>query len=274
MEQKVNYTRVGLFVFLFGAALVGVILWLGKREYRKDYRYYDVYVQESVSGLSVDGLVKYHGVDVGYVKEMVVDPNHPEQVRLTLAVAPETPVKEDTAAVLEFQGLTGVALVNLTHGSRESPPLTARPGERRPVIKNTPSLYARFERVFYDPSLPRLIDNLNTLTLNTQALVDEENRAAVRQLLVETAKIARSVDRMTGSVGAQLPIILDHLQASSRAFQVSLDAFTGQTLAESGLLVAELRQLTATTKRLAAQLEREPNALIFGKAPLPRGPGE
>jgi phospholipid/cholesterol/gamma-HCH transport system substrate-binding protein len=53
-----------------------------------------------------------------------------------------------------------------------------------------------------------------------------------------------------------------------------LTQFTGQTLAETGLLVADLRQLTATLQRLASELEREPNALIFGRAPPPRGPGE
>ncbi|MBI3803444.1 MAG: MCE family protein [Nitrospirae bacterium] len=295
MEQKVNYTRVGLFVLLFGAALVGVLLWLGKREYRKEYRHYYVYVQESVTGLSVDASVKYHGVDVGYLREMVVDPNRPEQVRLTLSVAPETPVKIDTEAVLEFQGLTGVALINLTNGSRESPPLTARPGERYPVIQNTPSLYALLSRALTDPSLPRLIHHLDDLTVNTQTLVNDENRAAVRQLLTETAKITQTVDRMTERVGEQLPILLTRLQESSQALQemsnravqtsamverlidhnrASLDVFTGQTLTESGLLVSELRQLTATTKRLASKLEREPNALIFGKGPLPRGPGE
>jgi phospholipid/cholesterol/gamma-HCH transport system substrate-binding protein len=50
--------------------------------------------------------------------------------------------------------------------------------------------------------------------------------------------------------------------------------FTGQTLAETGLLVAEVRQLTATLQRLAGDLERQPNALIFGRAPPTRGPGE
>jgi phospholipid/cholesterol/gamma-HCH transport system substrate-binding protein len=45
-------------------------------------------------------------------------------------------------------------------------------------------------------------------------------------------------------------------------------------LAETGLLVTELRQLTATLQRLASELERQPNALIFGRAAPTRGPGE
>ena len=299
MEAKVNYARVGLFVVLLGAALVAVVIWLGRRESRRVYDHYDVYVRESVTGLNVGAPVKYLGVDIGYLKEMVVDPENPQQLRLTLSVSHDTPVKEDTVAFLEFQGLTGVAVVNLTGGRSESPPLTAKPGERYPVIKNVPSFYARFEqalsRLFADPTLPRLVSHLENLAGNAQSLVDEENRAAFKQLLTETAKTAGTLDRMTGRVDAQLPTLLDHLQESSRTLlemsnkaaqtsallerlvnrnQARLEEFTGQTLTEAGLLITELRELTATSRRLAKQLEREPNALIFGKSQRPRGPGE
>lgn len=299
MEAKVNYARVGLFVVLLGAALVVLLIWLGRRESRRVYDHYDVYVRESVTGLNIGASVKYLGVDIGYLKEMVVDPEHPEQLRLTLSVSEETPVTEETVAYLEFQGLTGVAVVNLAGGRRESPLLTAKPGERYPVIKNVPSFYARFEqglsRLLTDPSLPRLVDHLDNLALRTQSLVDEENRAAFKQLLIEAAKIAGTLDQMTERVDAQLPIVLDHLQESSRSIsemssnaartsamlerlvnqnQVRIEEFTGETLTEAGLLITELRELTATSKRLASQLEREPNALIFGKSQRPRGPGE
>lgn len=299
METKVNYARVGLFVVLLGAALVVLLIWLGRRESRRVYDHYDVYVRESVTGLNIGASVKYLGVDIGYLKEMVIDPENPEQLRLTLSVSEETPVKEDTVAFLEFQGLTGVAVVNLAGGGRESPPLRAKPGERYPVIENVPSLYARLEgglrRLVSDPTLPRLVTRLENLAADTQSLVDEENRAAFKQLLAETAKIAGTLDRMTGRVDAQLPIVLDHLQESSRSIsemssnaartsamlerlvsrnQARIEEFTGQTLTEAGLLIMELRELTATSKRLAAQLEREPNALIFGRSRHPRGPGE
>lgn len=299
METKVNYARVGLFVVLLGAALVVLLIWLGRRESRRVYDHYDVYVRESVTGLGVGASVKYLGVDIGYLKEMVVDPENYQQLRLTLSVSEETPVTEETVAYLEFQGLTGVAVVNLAGGRRESPLLTAKPGERYPVIKNVPSFYARFEqglsRLLTDTSLPRLVDHLDNLAVRTQSLVDEENRAAFKQLLIETAKIAGTLDQMTERVDAQLPTLLDHLQESSRALremsnkaaqtsamlerlvnqnQARIEEFTGETLTEAGLLITELRELTATSKRLASQLEREPNALIFGKSQRPRGPGE
>ena len=121
MEPKVNYTLVGLFIALLGAATVTGVLWLSRTDYRGVYDRYYTFMDESVSGLSRDSYVKYQGVEVGRVKEIALDPNNPEQVRLGLDLVRGTPVKEDTVAVLETQGLTGITIVNLRGGSRACP---------------------------------------------------------------------------------------------------------------------------------------------------------
>ena len=136
MEPKVNYTVVGLFIALLGAAALAGVLWLSRTDYRGVYDRYYTFMDESVSGLSTDSSVKYHGVDVGRVKQIALNPDNPEQVRLALDLLRGTLVKEDTVAVLETQGLTGITTVNLRGGSRASPPLKAQPGERYPVIKS------------------------------------------------------------------------------------------------------------------------------------------
>lgn len=117
MEPKVNYIVVGAFVLLLGFTVLGAIFWLGKTDYRGIYDRYDVYTRESVAGLSVDSTVKYRGVDVGRVKEVVLNPENPEEVRITLNIVGGTPVKTDTQAVLVTQGLTGLVTLNLTGNS-------------------------------------------------------------------------------------------------------------------------------------------------------------
>jgi phospholipid/cholesterol/gamma-HCH transport system substrate-binding protein len=320
MEPKVNYTLVGLFVFLLGAALVASVLWLSRADYRGVYDHYYVYMTESVSGLSADASVKYRGVDVGRVKEIVLNPKNPEEVRLALDLVHGTPIKENTVAVLETQGLTGLTTVNLMGGSRDSPPLTVKPGEDYPVIKTRPSFFFRLDsaisRILSDESLPVLLRNLNNLASDARGLVDAQSRADLKRLLGNLASITQTLARHREELGAaiakagtaldrfaalgetmdnQLPEIMDQAKVSIQSFQnmtrdiarasasirsaldgnrADLEQFTGQTLPESGLLVADLRQLTATLQRLAQELEREPNALIFGRAHPTRGPGE
>ena len=81
MESKVNYTAVGLFVVILSAALIGLGLWIGADISPKDYRRYDAFFNESVSGLNANAPVKYRGVTVGRVSHIQLSPDNP-QLRL------------------------------------------------------------------------------------------------------------------------------------------------------------------------------------------------
>ncbi len=311
MEPKVSYTLVGLFVILLGGALLGAMLWLSQGDYHTVYDLYYAYMRESVSGLSVNALVKYRGVDVGQVKEIVLNPKNPEEVRLALEIARGTPLKEDTVAILSVQGLTGFAFVNLTGGSRESPLLQTKPGEPYPVIKTGPSLFVRL-----DEAISSLLTNLNRLTEDVHVLMDIENRAALKQILGDMANLTHTlatrsdlldrgitsavqtlenIAKVSTQISTQMPTILEHLGRSANVMQgmaqnvahtskevgamlsdnrQNIERFTRQALTETNLLVSELRQLTVSLQRLVRQLEQEPNSLIFGKQPLSPGPGE
>lgn len=320
MEPKVNYTLVGLFIALLGAAMLAGVLWLSRTDYRGVYDRYYTYMDESVTGLSNDSSVKYRGVDVGRVKEIILNPENPEQVRLALDLVRGTPVKQDTVAVLETQGLTGITTVNLHGGSRAAPALKAKPGESFPVIKSQPSFFAQLSgslsRLTANEQIPALLANLNNLAQEARGLVDAQSRAELKRILADLAQITRTIaahrselangiakadtalDRFAAlgkKLDERLPEVLDQTSASVRSLRdmtnevarasaslsstvdgsrADIAQFTGQTLPESALLIAEVRQLTATLQRLASELEREPSALVFGRARPARGPGE
>ena len=80
-------------------------------------------------------------------------------------------------AVLQTQGLTGIAFVELTAGSRDSPPLQAQPGEEYPVIKSGPSLHEPPRDVGDRRCSPASTARATT----SMPLLDEENRRALRQ---------------------------------------------------------------------------------------------
>jgi phospholipid/cholesterol/gamma-HCH transport system substrate-binding protein len=50
--------------------------------------------------------------------------------------------------------------------------------------------------------------------------------------------------------------------------------FTGETLPEVHQLVTELRDVTASLRRVGNQLEQNPSVLLYGKPAEKRGPGE
>jgi phospholipid/cholesterol/gamma-HCH transport system substrate-binding protein len=242
MEPKVNYVLVGSFVALLGTAMLAGILWLGKTDYRGVYDRYEAYMRESVAGLSVDSTVKYRGVDVGRVKDIALNPKNPEEVMLTMDIVRGTPIKTDTIAVLETQGLTGLATINLTGGSREAPPLQALEGQEYPVIKTGPSLFFRLDdaisRLLSEKGLTKLLADLDLAAKGAAEVLDEENRTALKRTIkdlsdvVQTvaahkaqmeqglngaAKSADNLVKVTASLNEQVPILLARINKSAAA---------------------------------------------------------
>jgi len=320
MEPKVNYVVVGAFVVLLGATVLGAIFWLGKTDYRGIYDRYYVYTRESVAGLSVDSTVKYRGVDVGRVKEVILNPENAEEVRVAVDIVGGTPVKTDTQAVMVTQGLTGLVTLNLTGGTREAPLLTPVAGQAYPVIKSAPSLFGRLDgtlaKLLSDQGLSTLVANLNGLAQNAASALDADNRTVLKQVLKDLSEVTKVLAersgqmdrgvqnaaqaaaqsaRMTEQLGKQLPALLDRISRSAAGLQQmtedlsrtsrsvgelvgasrpGIEQFSRQTLADAGLLVTELRQLTATLNRVAQRAERQPNVLVLGRSAQPKGPGE
>ncbi|MEO8526064.1 MAG: MlaD family protein, partial [Caldimonas sp.] len=183
MDDKVNYTLVGVFVLGLGAALVVAVLWLAAGiSTQKKYDPYQSIIKESVAGLSIAAPVKYLGVDVGKVSGIAIDPQNSRQVLLKFQIEHGTPVKQDTEAVLKSQGLTGISYVELSGGSVGSAPLLATDEVPVPLIRSKPSLSARLEDV-----LTTVLANVNRTSANVDAVFDAENRTALKQLLADTA---------------------------------------------------------------------------------------
>ncbi len=285
MEPKVNYILVGSFMVFLGAAVLMGILWLGKTDYRGSYDRYEAYMKESVAGLSVDSTVKYRGVDVGRVKTIALNPNNPEEVLLTMDIVRGTPVKTDTIAVLETQGLTGLATVNLTGGSRDAPALQAGEGQAYPVIKTGPSLFYRLDeavtRLLSEEGLAQLLADLDTAAKGAAKVLDDDNRTMLKRTIKDLSDVAqtiaahkaqieltlngaaRSADnlvKLTSSLNAEVPILIAGINKSVAALGAATEelARTSKTV---GAVVnearPELQQFTGRTLPEAGLLVTE-----------------
>jgi len=262
MEEKINFAVVGIFVLVLSAGLIGGGLWFSSgKVYHKAYDVYLTYMKESVSGLNHNASVYYRGVEVGRVQKIALAPGNVEQVQLTLAIEHGTPVKVDTVAVLQTQGLTGLASVELTGGGRDSPALQKQAGEDYPVIKATPSLMRRL-----DSALTALLANLNRASENFNALIDEDNRRAFKNTLADIEVLSRILAARSAAIDSSLT-------NAARTFD-NTRQFTNKTLPEVHQLVIELRALTSSLRTFSEQLEQNPNVLLYGKPAAKRGPGE
>lgn len=313
-KPKTSYVLVGLFVLLLSTALVAAVLWLTTGGPPKDYDFYVTYLTESVTGLSIDAPVKYKGVNVGRVREIGLNPDNPEEVRVKMVVLEGTPVKRDTVAELSTQGLTGIMHINLTGGSRDSEALAPPPGEDTAEIPSRSSLLGRLDegatdlisnlidasnrisRLLSDDNLKRagtaladmqaLLAGLTARTAELEGLMDEarvvianarEASEALPQLVDQFNTTAAALETMANSLastGVTLEASSEELRSTIAQSGGDIRKFTSSALPEATRMVVELRDTAINLRRVSEALEADPSQILFGGPDAEPGPGE
>lgn len=307
MESQKHYAMIGAFIILTGASFIGVSLWLAFGDFTKGFRTYIAYMEESVSGLYVDAPVKYQGVEVGRVTALDLDTDNPPRVRITLAIESRIRIAEDTVATLAFQGLTGIASVELSGGSNDAPQLKPGAGEEYPVLKTGPSLFTRFDTV-----ISELIANMNRVAEDVHTLMSQDNLENTEKILANVESLtgtlagqgeqleqsARNLARMMASgahASAQLPGLVaglnrgaesvqtmaEDIVASSQVVRKEVQAtrqdmrmLSRRTLPEFEAMLLEIRQLVGGLQQISQRMEEDPRRLLYGPTLEPPGPGE
>ncbi len=300
MNAKTRYIFVGLFVLSLSLTFIGGVLWLGSGGTGAAYDEYVVRMQESVAGLSRDSAVKYYGVDVGRVGKLALDQTGSGRVRLLLQVDKNTPIHEDTVATLAIQGLTGLAYINLTGGSPNSPLLKAGPGQAYPEIRSQPSVWGRLS-----DSLGELLLSLTDTSRKLNRLLNDGNQQHLADTLADlhtlsttfagrAASMTASLDDLAGAshnarkASEKLPELVQHLERMADEIAAAgatvrqtvesrdrdLQQFSDATLPKATAVVDELYLAAGSLRRLSQALERNPGILLQTESPPPPGPGE
>ena len=157
METRASYLLVGTFVLAFAAGLVVFVIWLAKFQFDTEFARYDVHFKGSVTGLSLASPVRYSGVRIGEVVEISLLPDRPDEVRVTIETDAKTPVRADTVATLELEGLTGGLAVLLIGKSPDAPPLAVLRDRRVVALAGGPDKVAAIAAVLRGGWLDGLI---------------------------------------------------------------------------------------------------------------------
>ena len=303
-----NYVLVGGFVLVLGGSLLAGLLWLASGgAWRKNYDVYEAVVNESVAGLNISAPVKYNGVDVGKVQSIRLAQDAPDKVVLRLAIERGTPVKTDSSAMLKTQGLTGIAYVEISGGSRAASQLKATNGQRYPQINTLPSLGARLENI-----LATVLGKLDSTSSRLDALLSDSNRLALSNTLANLAAITDTIAQGRADLaavmheaaqtfaygaraGAQLGPVVERIGKSADGITTmavamtntstqaartlttagaDLDRLVSETVPPMQALLGEMSSLTASLRRLSEQSTHDPRSLLFGRESEALGPGE
>lgn len=251
METRANYTAVGAFVLALAAAAMVFVIWLAKVQFSKDYQPYYIMVSGTVTGLVQGGPVRYRGVNVGTVTDIRINPENVEQVRVTVEVPADTPIKTDAIASLEPVGVTGGVYVEIAGGSREAPLLKEKVSGI-PVISSRPSsIAAVLSRA------PEVLEHLITISARLSALLNEDNQKAIGTTLANLATASGHANESIRNANLLIVDLRRQAETLSRQAEtllVTANDTVGKVGKDTGVITAQLAQTTKEINRLSASL--------------------
>ncbi|WP_029008444.1 MlaD family protein [Azospirillum halopraeferens] len=275
METRASYILVGVFVLSLIAGLFVFTVWIAKSQFDEQRDPYLIYFTGSVTGLQEGSPVRYRGIPIGTVTDLRLDPSNVGRVRVAIAVQAGTPIKADSIASLEVQGITGGAYVQITGGTERSELLRASQSGV-PVIPSRPSSLAEVV-----DAAPQILNRVLTIAERIDTLLSPANQQAVTAILANVGTITADVaaatsdlettaaearaamagarhltETLSGTVDGLAPDLHSTLEQARRTL-ATLDRTTG---ALAGEVTALTRSLTVTSGRVGELVEenREP----------------
>ena len=308
MENKAHALAAGIFVALLTALVLGLAAWLTRDTGVRDT--YEISTRETVTGLQEQAPVRFRGVDVGKVRRISFDPKNVGSVLVRLEVDRDTPLTRDTFATLSYQGVTGLAFVQLSDEGRPSPRLQPN-DEVPPRIPLRPGLLARLEdkgevilervqevtervnMLLSDPNQRRIanaLENISQAATNANQLAERMDVTVRQRLdpaLAEATVTLRGAQKAVEQVGAAAQQFgqaaqrlnapggpLDRVGEGTDALAQAAESLNAGTLPRFNRAADEVTGTARSLRRAVNELTENPQMLIYGDGPVQPGPGE
>jgi phospholipid/cholesterol/gamma-HCH transport system substrate-binding protein len=212
METRANNVLVGAFVLVGFALALALVVWISRTSDGEPRRQYYVVFAGSVQGLSVGAAVLFNGLRVGDVTEIRINPGNTSEIRARISVNELTPVKRNSRARLTYQGLTGVAAIEISGGTEDAGTLVAGPDGV------PPAMFA--ERSFVQNILEGGQDTLQRVNTVVQRVDDvvRENQQSVNNAIRNIESFSQALAANNDQVRT---LLADASQAARQVAEIS-----------------------------------------------------
>jgi len=300
MERNANYALVGFISTAIIIALLAFVVWLAGSHFTRDYDEYDIVFKGPVRGLTQGGEVHFNGIKVGEVSKLFLDPHNSQLVIARAKVTSDVPIRSDSYATLEPQGITGVNYVQISAGTptrpllRDTVPdgtiprmssktdalsdLLAGGGD---VLQRTVEALNRVNRLLSDENIKTLSAALSDLQAVTAELRERKAIIADAQHTLQSADQAMQQIRdlaksSNGLVNGEAKQTLAKLDATAGEAQGALKniraltdrlagptaQFASQGLPELTETITGLQRTTENLDRLLSEVQTNPSGLV------------
>lgn len=308
MENKAHALAAGIFVAALTALVLALAGWLTRDTGVRDT--YEISTKEAVTGLQEQAPVRFRGVDVGKVSHVGFDPKVIGNVLVRMEIGREAPITRDTFATLSFQGVTGLAFVQLADEGKPAPRL--QPNEEAPPrIPLRPGLLARLEergevlmdrveevtvrvnQVLGDDNQKRIAaaleniaqaaGNTNQLAVRLDSTVRQRIDPAIVELTATMGNVQKAADSVSGAAGDISAVArrinaeggpLDRVGEGTDALAQAVETVSASTLPRLNRVAEQTTRTMRSLDRAINELTENPQMLIYGEGALRPGPGE
>lgn len=302
MENRSHALAAGIFTILLGIAAAAGIWWLGQSD--ESTSNYILVTKRNVTGLNVQAQVRYRGIRAGKVEAIDQDEKDPRLILVRINLDSRFRLTRGTTAQLGYQGVTGLAYVQIEDDGSSPEPLVSTAGapariELRPTLFDTlgeragvivdqiSAVSLRLGKLLDDKNtqnLARTLDNMATASDGLRELprilaavreaLSESNMRNLRQILAHVEKTAGEAAPLT----VEMRELVKTMGSLSRRFEqiagAAGDELTTATLPRANALMQELTTNSRQLSRLLEGLESNPQMLLFGRGAATPGPGE
>jgi phospholipid/cholesterol/gamma-HCH transport system substrate-binding protein len=302
MENRSHALAAGIFTILLGICSAVAIWWLGQSD--ESTTTYVLETRRNVTGLNVQAQVRYRGIRAGKVESIEPDEADPRVILVRINVASRFKLTKGSTAQLGYQGVTGLAYIQIEDDGSSMDPLTGK-GDEPPRMALRPTLFdtlgdkagdivsqisvvsLRLAKLLDEKNvqnLSRTLDNVATasdglrempvILASVREVLSESNLRNLRQILVHVEKTAGEAAPLT----REMRELVKSMGSLSRRFEQLAgnvgDELTTATLPRANELLSELTASSRQLSRVLDGLEKNPQMLIFGHGAGVPGPGE
>lgn len=245
MENRAHALAAGIFVVLMSALLLALASWLTRDTGQRDI--YEISTRETVTGLQPQALVRYRGVDIGKVDTIGFDRKTSGNVLIRLEVDSAAPITSDTFATLSFQGVTGLAFVQLDDSGKQAVRLVPN-DDAPPRIPLRPGLLAKLQ-----DKGEKILDQVEQATARINQVLADPNQKRLAAALDNVGQAAASVSQLSTSMTALLDAQFGPTRVNIPAFVKNADATLTSLRGTSDAAKTAVSEIGKTAQRLNAK---------------------
>lgn len=307
MENRSHALMTGIFTIALLVATVLIGLWFNRD--KTELVPYEIVTTQSIPGLNPQATVRYRGLEIGRVDTIVFDPRVTGQILIRLSVDEASPITSTTYASLGYQGVTGIAFIQLNDERTGSPRLKTgsdaiariplRPGLLDQLEDRGLAILVKAEQI--TTSLDELLSPENRATMlgafesvdraaDAYAAIPQRLDPVLNQLPSLITKVDRSMDsidtlatsatsmtRNYDNLATRLQAPdgpIERLNSTIGALGAATSELELETLPHVVQMTDEARASLRAVRRTANSFSDRPQSILFGTPGDAPGPGE